>query len=106
MFMSYKIKKIHLSIDRQGYEATDYKNNNTDVIVEMENGNVYIASFFTYNNLEAIRAENRKSGAFLAGKYFWTEKMVFIEEIDLEIIKEVIQDLAEEGDFRKAFRKL
>lgn len=104
--MNSRINKIHLSIEKSGLEKIEYANENTDVIVEMSNGEVYVASFFTFGNLDLIRQQSKINGNYLSGKYFWAEKMVFLDSCSIDSIKEVIYDLIEEGNFEAAFRKL
>ena len=93
-------------MDREEDQDKDYTNGHTDVIVEFQNGETYVASFFTYKNLESIRVQNRISGDFLGGKYFWVESMVFIDECSLGDVRVVINNMLEEGDFENIFRKL
>ena len=84
----------------------DYNNTNTDVIVQFYSGKKYIASFFTFQNLEMIREENLKSEAFLNGKYFWTKNMLLIDNCSKKNITKVIDHLIIEGDFTTVFKKL
>lgn len=104
--MNYKIKNIHLSIEKIGLPAIDYASDSTDVIVELIQGDVYVASFFTYKYLEIIRQKNKKEGEFLNGKYFWAEGMVIVEDCSLRTIKRIVRHLMDEGDFEKVFEKL
>ncbi len=103
-----KVKKIHLSIDKQleYQDEIDYHDTYTDVIVELINQEKYIASFFTYKNLEAQVRQHKETGAFMQGKYFWVNKMLFIENIELETIELVIEDLIEEGNFELVFKRI
>lgn len=100
------IRRIHLSIVKQGLIVIDYTNENTDVIVEMKDGEIYVASFFTYKNIATIIEKNKKSGEFLSGKYFWVQGLVLIDKCEMQDVVDVINDLIEEGDFQKVFRKL
>lgn len=104
--MNYQINKIHLSIEKAGLEEIDYTNENTDVIVELAQGDIYVASFFTYKYLETIRRKNKESGHFLKGKYFWMELMVIVEDCSLKTVKRVVKHLINEGDFEAVFKKL
>lgn len=103
-----RILKIHLSVEKQGYhvDEIDYTNENTDVIVEFEGGDIYVGAFFTYKNLETKRMEYQNTNEFLGGKYFWVERMVFVDEITKDRIEEVVVHLIDEGDFQNVFRKL
>lgn len=77
-----------------------------DVVVSFRHGAKYAASFLAYGNIQALTREHQQSGAFLAGKYFWMKNMVLIAWLDKALIKEVIGDLMEEGDFTSVFKKL
>lgn len=100
------IRKIYLSIERIGIDDIDYENEHTDVIVELKNGDLYVASFFTYQYVETLRAENRENGSFLHGDYFWTERLVLTSDITAKNVKRIIEDLRDEGNFNQAFKKL
>lgn len=104
--MNYKIKNIHLSIEKLGLPSIDYNREHTDVIVELIHGDTYVASFFTYESLEILRQKNKKEGHFLNGKYFWSEGMVIVEDCSPRTIKKIVAHLLDEGDFRDVFKKL
>ena len=106
--MNYQIKNLRLSVERQldRPKNIQYNDDNTDVIIEMENGDIYVSSFFTYRNLETLRKQHQKNGKFLAGKYFWANRMLFAEDITPENVQSIILDLIEEGDFEKVFDKI
>ena len=66
--MEYEIRQIHLSVEKLGLPDINYGEENTDVIVEMTDGNLYAASFYSYGNLDKVIARHRASGEFLDGK--------------------------------------
>ena len=100
-----KIEKVFLSNEFDP-EEEEYNNTHTDVIVRLSSGERYIASFFTFQNMNQIRKENLASGYFLSGKYFWKKNMVLIDKCDKHHITEVIQHLIEEGDFKFVFNHI
>jgi hypothetical protein len=104
--MELKVKRIHLTADGEETSTFDTKSGNTDVVVFFENGKKYIASFFSYANIDQMRLQNRKTGNFLNESYFWDQNMVLIEECSLKIIETVINDLIDEGNFQEAFKQL
>ena len=104
--MYYKIKNIHLSIEKLGLSTVDYLNDNTDVIVELIGGDIYVASFFTYKYIETIRQKNKEEGLLLNGRYFWAEGMVIVEDCSARTIRSVVLHLISEGDFKDVFKKL
>jgi hypothetical protein len=99
--MSFTINKIYISNEMEKHEKGE-----TDVILTMRNGAKYYASFFSYDHLESLREEHIKSGAFLNGTYFWSKRMVFVEDCSRETIEKVVLDLVEEGELQEAFQKL
>jgi len=99
--MSFTIKKIYISNEMEEPEKGE-----TDVILKLRNGDKYYASFFSYSRLESLHREHVKSGAFLNGIYFWSKRMVFVEDCSRETIEKVVIDLIEEGELQEAFQKL
>lgn len=83
----------------------DIYNDNTDVIVTFEDDSQWIASFFTYKNIDALVEKNIQSGECLNGRYFWSSDMVLIQKCSREQIEEVINHLIEESMFPIIFRR-
>jgi hypothetical protein len=79
-------------------------NDNSDVIVTLKNGNRYIASFFTYRNIQWLKEKNQRSGECLNGKYFWASDLILIDKINRKEITEVIQNLIENDEFESVFK--
>ena len=101
-----QIEDLYLSIEKESNDGFDASNENTDVIVVLDNGQKYIASFFTYSNISKLKLEHKKTGEYLSGKYFRVDNMVLIENCSKENIEEVVQYLIDEGDFEYVFRKI
>ena len=87
-------------------ETEDIFDGNEDIFVKFSNGDEYVATFFTYKNIETLRQKNRKTGEELSGKYFWASDMILIDNLSLETIKEVIDDLLKNDDFIFVFNKI
>ena len=104
--MNSDVKSIYLSSQNGGNENFNPKRGNTDVIVSLEDGRKYIASFFAYDNVDDLRLEHQLNGDFLNGSYFWDKNMILVEECSLQTIESVVNDIIEEGNFEEAFRKL
>lgn len=104
--MDQKIKEIFLSGEKINKDSSDTENGYTDVIIIFDNGDTYEAPFFTLTGLKEIRKLHKKTGDFLAGKYFWAERMIISKSCELKDIRRVIKHLIEEGDFSKVFKKL
>ncbi|WP_445667367.1 hypothetical protein [Paenibacillus sp. FSL H8-0034] len=83
----------------------DIYDDNTDVIVTFEDGSRWVASFFTYKNIQTLTEKNRRTGECLYGKYFWGSDMLLVDECSRNRIEEVIRDLIKEGDFENIFNR-
>ncbi len=81
-------------------------NDNSDVIVTFENGEEYIATFFTYKNIEWLKKKNKKTGECLNGKYFFATDLILIDRLKREEIFKVINDLINQEEFTTAFEKI
>lgn len=101
-----EIEQIYLSAEKAEIEDGESKGENTDVIVQVAEGGLYVATFFTYEDIGRVREENRLTGDFLNGKYYWANEMVLIDDCSRENIEEVVAHMLETGDFLTAFRKL
>lgn len=104
--MIEQIEKVYISAEFRMVEQEDYEKENTDVIVLLQNGNKYSASFFTYDNIKEQSIKNSITGDYLGGKYFWEKDMLIVEDCSEATIKSVIKNLIEEGDFFFVFSKL
>jgi len=87
-------------------QISNETNENADVIVEFDSGEKFWATFVTYKNLTMLTQKNKDSGECLAGKYFWTANMVLTSKINGSMIKSVIEDFIDNGQFELAFQKL
>ena len=103
--MELKIRRIFIPNQDHG-DATTGDPGSTDVIVLSENGSKYVASFFTYDNVEEQRRQNNHNGEYMDGLYFWDKNMVIVEECSLPTIRKVVQYMIDEGEFQEAFKLL
>lgn len=83
-----------------------YNNDNTDVIVTLNNGKKYIATFFTYENIEYLRKKNQETGECNSGSYFWASNMIIIDSIDRNTISTTIEDLINKESFYSIFEAI
>ncbi len=77
-----------------------------DVIVKLQNGSTYAASFFLY---EELMKEIKKPNTRYAPnnqKYFWKKNMVMVNDFRSDTIEGILHQLMEEGDFEDAFEKI
>lgn len=81
----------------------DIHDDKTDVIVTFEDCSKWVASFFSYKNIQTLAEKNRQTGECLYGKYFWASDMLLVYECSRNRIEEVIEHLIKEGDFERVF---
>ena len=105
--MERKIKAIWIGSEEHGpiINGTAIVDDNTDVLVTFDDGAVYVASFFTYENIENLRRKNAGTGECLSGKYLWASDMILIDKVDRNSIEQVIADLLREDSFDAIFSK-
>ena len=78
---------------------------NSDVIVTLENGNSWIATFFSYKNIQSLAQRDRTTGDCLHGNYFWASDMILVDEVSRSRIEEVIEHLIEHSEFERVFSR-
>ncbi len=83
----------------------DASNENTNVIVTLEDGSRWAVAFFTYANIHSIVEEYKSTGECLHGKYFWDSDIVLVDEISRARIHEVVAHLLMEGEFTQIFAR-
>jgi len=76
---------------------------NTDVEVRFADGSLWSASFFTYKNLLTLENKNRATGECLSGQYFWSTRMILIDEVSRKRIEQVVAELIRTGEFTHVF---
>ena len=86
--------------------GTRISNDNSDVIVTFVDGSQYVATFFTYQNIEHLRKKNQQTGECLNGRYFWASNMLIVDEIERKEIEEVIGHLIVAEEFNLIFEKI
>ena len=98
------IKEINITIEN--YLEKNYDDDNCDVIVEFNNGDTYIASFFTFKNIETLRKNFSTTGECMNGKFFWSSDMFIIDNLKTDNVKKVIKYLIDNNEFESVFKKL
>ena len=104
--MGIEVDSFFLTSEFHLDEKIDDFNNNTDVVVQLRSGKKYIASFFSFKNIEYLRVEHQITKRFLSGKYFHVNNMVLIDDCSVGSIREVIDDLIEGGNFESVFKNM
>jgi hypothetical protein len=79
---------------------------NSDIIITFEDGSRWVATFFSYANINTLVEKNRRTGECMGGKYFWASDMILVDEVSRARIEEVVQYLIETNEFRQIFTSL
>jgi hypothetical protein len=80
-------------------------NGNSDVMVTFENGERWVATFFSYQNILSLREKNRDTGECLGGKYFCATDMILVDEVSRERIEEVVAEMLGQEEFATYFAR-
>jgi hypothetical protein len=79
---------------------------NSDVIITFEDGSRWVATFFSYTNINTLVEKNRRTGECMGGKYFWASDMILVDEVSRARIEEVVRYLLETREFKQIFTAL
>ena len=106
--MENRIKDIWIASEVHGpiISGTAETNDNSDVIVTFNDNTRFVASFFTYENIEHLRQKNKRTGECLDGRYFWASDMIIVDRINRKEVEEVIDSLIEDNYFTLVFNKI
>lgn len=101
--MKHRISQIWIEAEEWAEGEWNIDDDNSDVIVTFENGERWIATFFTYKNIITLSEQYRQTGECLAGRYLWSSDMVLIDKLTRPNIEQVVEAMIEVEDFRTAF---
>src|SRR5688572_13388045 len=76
---------------------------NSDAIVTFENGERWVATFFSYGNILSLAEKHRQTGEQLGGAYFVATDMILVDEVTRPRLEEVVADLLVHDDFSTYF---
>lgn len=104
-FSMTKNRRKHIWIEAEEWAEGEWniEDDNTDVIVTFSDRSKWIASFFTYKNIQTIREKNKQTGESMNGAYFWSSDMVLIDFVSRERIVEVFNYLIDNDEFNTVF---
>jgi len=107
-----RIKKIYVAEDIPGDRPEEEKEDvnygllNTDVIVQLDDGNSYRANFISLTKLANEFQAHQKQVEGLAKKYFWSKSTVIVNDLKKDQLMQMVEYMIEEGDFQMIFEKL
>ncbi len=98
--------EIWIEAEMWPIDQWNMRDGNTDVIVTLSNGERWVATCISYENVRTLTEKNRKTGENLAGAYFWVSDMLLVDEISRPRIEAVVSELIESDMFGSIFRLL
>jgi hypothetical protein len=103
--MQYQKQRYSIWIEAEEWSPGQWTPNddNSDVIVEFENGKRWIATFFSYQNIISLKEKNRETGEYLGGKHFCATDIILVDEVSRERIEEVVAVLLKTEQFDTYF---
>ncbi|MEJ8545910.1 hypothetical protein [Brevibacillus borstelensis] len=83
--------KKHIWIEAENWTEGEWDiyDDNLDVIVTFSDRSRWIASFFTYQNIQSLRKKNQQTGEFMAGAFYKASDMVLIDVASRERIEQI-----------------
>ena len=78
----------------------------TDVVVTLDDGTRWIATFCAFAHLATLRTACRETGENLSGKYLWASDLILVDDTSRESVAAVVADLIASGDVPSAFSEL
>lgn len=99
------IKKIYLP-EAMENERFDYGFMNTDVIVQLDNEDKFVANFIAIKKLVEDIETDWKTKKNPSKKYYWSRNMVIVKSLKKKELLPMIEYMIDEGDFQLVFEKL
>ncbi|OKP96207.1 hypothetical protein [Paenibacillus sp. P46E] len=103
--MNFSDRYVWIEAEIWPVGSWDCKDDNSDVIVVFPDRSKWIASFFTYQNIETLRQKNIQTGECMSGTYYWSSDMVLIDIISRERIEQLIDHLINHGNLQSVFNR-
>jgi hypothetical protein len=78
----------------------------TDVVVTLDDGTRWIATFCAFGHVETLRRNCVATGENLGGRYLWASDLILVDDTSRASIAEVVADIVSAGDLPSAFSEL
>lgn len=79
------------------------ENDNIDVTIDLSNGAVFTATFFTLKNIASLLESYERTGECLSGRYLWAKDMIIVRDLREETIRDVVDEIVRTGEYVHAF---
>jgi hypothetical protein len=105
--MSFQNQKYTIWIEAEEWAAGEWTpiDDNSDAIVTFENGERWVGTFFSYQNILSLAEKNRHTGECLNGKYLAATDMILVDEVSRQRIEEVTIELIRDKTFDVYFSR-
>lgn len=81
-------------------------NDVTDVVVTLEDGTRWVATFCAYAHVATLRENCRASGENLGGKYLWASDLILVDDTSRASVEAVVRDLIAQDALVSAFSEV
>lgn len=81
------------------YQISDIYNDNLDLNIVLENGEVYFGTLFTLQNIKHRMESN-------CDIYFWSTDMLIVKDLSSDSISTVVEKLLNDGILEQVFSKI
>jgi len=81
------------------YQVRDIYNDNLDLNIVLENGEVYFGTLFTLQNIKDLMESD-------SDIYFWSTDMLILRDLSYDSISIVVKKLLEDGTLKQVFSKI
>ena len=88
------------------WPSYDPLDDNSDVIVTLEDGSRWAAFFATYQNIKTLAEKNRRTGEQLSGRYLDIPHLILVEELSRPLVEAVVEDVLRSGTLEPCFERL
>ena len=86
-------------------QVDDVHDDNIDVYVHLPDGESWVATFFTLENIAKYLRQYESTGEALSGKYFWGSDMVILKDLRFETIEATAREMVRNGQYLTAFTR-
>jgi len=81
-----------------GNEIPPTTDDNLDVLIDLDDGRTYAATFFTITSLRVLMQTWRETGECAGGLYVWAADMIVVEAISRDVVETAVADLIAGGE--------
>ena len=88
------------------WPSYDPLDDNSDIIVTLEGGSRWAATFMTYQNVKTLAKKNRQTGECLSGQYLDIPHLILVGELSRTSVEATVEDILQNGSLAVCFELL